>query len=509
MHIAIVHYHLAGGGVTQVIANHVAALRLAAATDELDIVLMHGGGADVSPAEDDGRSIVRRVEIPLLSYDDEPRSRAQELAESILSQLLSLGLTPDRTLLHVHNPAIGKNVSLPGALAILYRRGYRLLIQVHDFAEDFRPANHRRLVDGWKSDDLVLHPQGAGIHYAVLNRRDLDALTSAGVAVDRLHLLPNAVQQDTTPGIREASREHLRRQFGVPGHAAYLLYPVRAIRRKNLGEALLWALLSEGRDWLGVTLPATSLPERQRYLDWKRFSEREKLPASFETGGANGLSLPDNHAAADALLTTSVAEGFGMVFLEAPLAERPLLGRDLPEITADFRELGLTFPGLSPRVDIPVPLLNVNEVRRSWRTGYERVLRAYRRPLPTESQWHAWCEARLAHGTVDFADLDEAAQQGILSSANSSALPRQRIRDANQEHLARGENLRRSGRDIALKNQAVIRAEYGPAAIGRRLLDIYRSAFAEIPEGAPRAPPSAEAILDFFLHFRRFRPLRT
>ena len=37
---------------------------------------------------------------------------------------------------------------------------------------------------------------------------------------------------------------------------------------------------------------------------------------------------------------TSLAEGFGMVFLESWLAECPLLGRDLPEITRDFVEAG-------------------------------------------------------------------------------------------------------------------------------------------------------------------------
>ena len=47
-------------------------------------------------------------------------------------------------------------------------------------------------------------------------------------------------------------------------------------------------------------------------------------------GAPGGLEFFENLAAADAVATTSLAEGFGMVFLEAWLAGRPLVGRDLP-----------------------------------------------------------------------------------------------------------------------------------------------------------------------------------
>ena len=41
-------------------------------------------------------------------------------------------------------------------------------------------------------------------------------------------------------------------------------------------------------------------------------------------------------ASAHRLVTTSVAEGFGLAFLEPWLFGKGLLGRNLPEITVDF-----------------------------------------------------------------------------------------------------------------------------------------------------------------------------
>jgi hypothetical protein len=50
MLIAIVHYHLRSGGVTQVIANHLRALQLQAGDlDQLRVVILHGGRQDGWP----------------------------------------------------------------------------------------------------------------------------------------------------------------------------------------------------------------------------------------------------------------------------------------------------------------------------------------------------------------------------------------------------------------------------------------------------------------------------
>ena len=52
-------------------------------------------------------------------------------------------------------------------------------------------------------------------------------------------------------------------------------------------------------------------------------------------------------------VTTSIAEGFGLTFLEAIVFGRPLLGRDLPEITTDFRSQGINLQSLYSGLLVP------------------------------------------------------------------------------------------------------------------------------------------------------------
>ena len=106
-------------------------------------------------------------------------ARPVQLADDLQAAARNaLGSLPD--LWHVHNHSLGKNLALPGALQALGDAGQRLLLQLHDFAEDGRPLNYR--------------------HYAVLNGRDLKLLGAAGIPPARLHALANPVslQADTT-----------------------------------------------------------------------------------------------------------------------------------------------------------------------------------------------------------------------------------------------------------------------------------------------------------------------
>jgi len=50
--------------------------------------------------------------------------------------------------------------------------------------------------------------------------------------------------------------------------------------------------------------------------------------------------LPLFHLA-HAILTTSKVEGFGYTFVEGWLCEKPVIGRDIPEVTQDFVAAGM------------------------------------------------------------------------------------------------------------------------------------------------------------------------
>ena len=138
MRVAIVHYHLQTGGVTRVIQHAVHALR---ARGEQTVVL--AGEAPDPPLPDLGA--VRVVDG--LGYDQEgAAANEQALLERLLAAAEdALGGAPD--LWHIHNPGLGKNRSVPGALFLRAEVGQRILVQIHDFAEDGRPANNRRLLE--------------------------------------------------------------------------------------------------------------------------------------------------------------------------------------------------------------------------------------------------------------------------------------------------------------------------------------------------------------------------
>ena len=102
-----------------------------------------------------------------------------------------------------------------------------------------------------------------------------------------------------------------------------------------------------------------------------------RLPCRFEVGAPGALTFMENLAAADAILTTSLAEGFGMVMLESWLAGRPLLGRDLPEITPDFVRRGLRLDWLRPRLLVPMEWIGRDRFHRAVVEAYRQTLESY------------------------------------------------------------------------------------------------------------------------------------
>jgi hypothetical protein len=113
------------------------------------------------------------------------------------------------------------------------------------------------------------------------------------------------------------------------------------------------------------------------------------------------------------VITTSVGEGFGLAFLEPWLAGRPLRGRDLPPITADFRAAGVALPGLYERLDVPLCWAGADDLRAALTRGLQASREAYGRTLETDAVEQAWSAA--VRGTeVDFGRLHEPLQQRVL-----------------------------------------------------------------------------------------------
>jgi glycosyltransferase involved in cell wall biosynthesis len=452
--------------------------------------------------------------LPAVDYDQLSIVREDALATDVAALLDAHGFGPGDTVLHIHNHALGKNVSWPGAIERLAQRGYRLLLQIHDFVEDFRPVNYRHLARAWNTDypHQLAHkqyPQGPGIHYAVLTRRDQQLLTLTGVPKARLHTLPNPVGEfvGLKPQGEVASR--VRSELGLPAEAKLVLYPVRGIRRKNLGEFLLHAALSPADTWHAITLAPQNPLEMPSFERWQALADELELRALFDTCGGGPSQFLDALAAADLLITTSVAEGFGMVYLEAWMAGKPLIGRDLPAITHEFKSAGLQLDALYQTLDVPLELLEHRDsLAEALQLAYEWASDSYGVRLEDRDAIASKVARLLADGRIDFALLPSRFQEQLIrAAAKDPEATRSALFAANpglESKLASGEQ----DASVVQHNAAVVRKKYSLKTVSKQLAKTYQRVVRDDPPRDIHPPENGGAILEQFLRLDRLHAIR-
>ncbi|MEC8337053.1 MAG: hypothetical protein VXZ84_02800 [Planctomycetota bacterium] len=519
MNLAILHYHLRPGGVFQVIANQLQSLNdILSIDDPYHVSIFHGGAN-----EEENRSqwptspqleVSTRV-IDGLGYDQVTHAPADasNLATRLLKALDACQFHPEDTVIHVHNHSLGKNSALPRALKIIAEEGYPLLLQIHDFAEDFRVEQYQHLNAMLDRSPIglgcQLYPQASQIHYAVLNGRDRQILSKSGVPNKRLHAVPNPiVAPEDLPDPINVRRE-MQVKRGIPIEAPLVIYPVRGIRRKNLGELLLWSALLKNRASFGLTLAPKNNTEKPSYNRWKRLAQKLQLPCHFELG--ESFSFKQNLAAADALITTSVAEGFGMVFLESQLVGRRLLGRNLPEVTAEFSENGVDLSSLYQTLCIPTRFVDKNLTIEGISNAYGDVLRGFAPELYCEQTTRRSLAEMLSSGVVDFGFLTPEMQEHLILHVHKHPNAADEILNLNPLFI---KNLFHQDADSSTQrgvvtNREAVKDHYGPSTIGIQLRDIYRKLLGMPRDKEVLSLTRSETILESFLSLERFRPVRS
>lgn len=463
MNTAIVHYHARPGGVTRVVERAVEALG-----NRAHCLFFTG---EAARGETPLQKKIRIV--PGLGYSTEQKIRPPELSRHTRG---AFGKEPD--LWHIHNHSLGKNPALTQEVTTLAMAGKKILLQIHDFAEDGRPDNYRNIGKLKKR----LYPTAPHIHYAALNKRDYSFLNAAGIPKENLHLLPNTVsafsETSTPPAARNSSPLYV--------------YPCRAIRRKNLGELLLWsAKMPHAR--FAVTLAPKNPDVKPIYDAWVAFVENLGLNVEFDAGA--NTPFPDMVAKADSLITTSIAEGFGLAFLEPWMADKPLTGRNLPEITEDFTEHGLDLSALYNRLPIPLSC-NSWDIRNEFLTALEKEMRrsreAYDR-LWDDTVFEMAQAALIQNDCVDFGILREDIQRTVIRAVKETP-------DCLQINLT-------SSDDSTSANRRVAEESYNQQQYGDRLMKIYNRLLSSSPGTVTYA--DGDKLLDAFLDPSRFNLLRT
>lgn len=494
MRVAIVHYHLRPGGVTRVIQHTLFALAEMTCenglTEQVEVIVLAGESPSPSMPISSDYAVVEE-----LGYSSSTSVSPEQVSTQLESTVKQkLGGLPD--LWHFHNHALGKNLIIPEIVYHLAQEGHRVLLQLHDFPEDGRPANYQFLRDHLGHGDPLrlgvrLYPQGSHVHYALINQRDLNFLKVSGVKAEQLHYLPDAVSMEDAEE-PESSKKNIE-------EGRLFLYPTRAIRRKNLGEFLLWSAMAEEGDLFAVTRAPKNPLAQPVYNDWVVFAQSLGLPVKF----AIGEHWQGNFAAllksADVLVTTSVAEGFGLAFLEPWLVECPLVGRKLPEITDEFNQKGIDLSTLYDRVLIPLKWVGREDFRQEVQAALAKVYVSYGRIAQPDDVNRA-VEAAITEGYIDFGKLNEPLQKAVIErlvrspSLKTEIIPSKLEPDGNLDTTIQ-------------QNCEIVKEQFNLQEYGKRLIQIYQAVAASDVE--PIGAINADVLLDKFLAPERFSLLRT
>lgn len=487
--VAIIHYHLRGGGVTRVIEHIVKTL----------------GDRNIRSAVICGE-MPRQAPVPniiindKLAYNQVIRQNEishffHELERSITEKL---GGKPD--LWHIHNHNLGKNQVLPLLVNYMANQGIPLVLQIHDFPEDGRPKNYQYLSHSLLKDNpdsnlgKILYPTGNHIFYGTLNDRDYQFLSNAGIPSEQIKLIPNAINLPETAE-KQKSQDAFEEEYD-----RLILYPTRAIRRKNIGEFLLHALLSQQNDLFAITLAPKNPKAKPVYERWRSFSDTLHLPVKFEAGKQSDFSYPELLKASDLIMTTSIAEGFGLAFLEPWLIGNKIYGRNLPEITRDFETKGIRLSTLYNRLNVPLEWLPENILREKIERALQRVYQQYNKKLTGKQIDKAYNYFVDENHMVDFGRLDEPLQEQIILILYKN--PELKVELSGYQytnHVA--------DEDVIQKNRRIIQEKYNLDHYGEQLVTIYSSLLEQKPDHVNYI--DADALLDQFLNPERFNLLRT
>lgn len=464
MRVLIVHYHLKPGGVTTVIRRQLSAL----ATLGVDAAVLSG---EAQP----GFGGTVSVE-PALAYDEPLPGHGPATDEpdpaKVAAIVAAIGLEADAlgdgAVIHVHNPTIRKNGSMLAALAELAASGRPLVLHVHDLAEDWRPDVYSR------------QPYPDGALWAAINSFDAAALRRAGAG--SVTFLPNPVPCPARPEV--AAR---------PVGPGLLLCPVRGIRRKNLGEAVLLSLFVRPGSRVGITLPPLNPRELPHYDAWREAAARLAAPVSFGMGLTYGLD--ELYAESRAVLTTSVKEGFGMSFLEPASRGRATLGRRLPRVVPDFEQAGLSFPALYESIAVPGGFFDADAFIRRASAVVDAGMEAYGRPAACSGSDVISSIMEEGGTGPDYGRLDELAQAQVLETLAND-------RRAMAAFIAANPFVDRWDRAADDLEPPPLDAlgPWSEAAYGERLVSLYRKAL----ERGGGSAPDKRSLLEQYLRPEAF-----
>jgi len=275
--------------------------------------------------------------------------------------------TKDIDTIVIENPLMGL-YHLPAMLgfsiyANQYKsKGVKVFFRVHDLYTD-NLEYYKGINDFLSSKELKDIFQGKGVDgFLIINHVLKDRLIRQGTPEKKIFYLSNGVDKTIfNQKISNQESKMIRKELKISDEAKILLYPVRVIPRKNIEEAILlvhfirqlteeeYVLVISGK--IDKHDPLSKLYHKQlkELVDLANFPvifTKKPYPLEREYGKRGKIdefSIGDVYQASEAILMTSLREGFGYPFLESWFANKVVIGRRIENVINDFEKSGLDF----------------------------------------------------------------------------------------------------------------------------------------------------------------------
>jgi glycosyltransferase involved in cell wall biosynthesis len=427
--LIVVHFHLRPGGIRRIIEQGTPYLVQESPHKISSVVLAAGEPADRRWRGNFARRLcgvcIEDFIVPSFGYFSEQRSAPAKLRAQIREALARLlhGANASNTLVWAHNLGIGRNALLSQELpAACARRGVTLVEHHHDWWFDNRwlrwPELNRSGVRNTAATARTVFPTHPTTRHLAINSSDAAILTRH--FAKHAGWLPNLTERGT-PRSKESVRETQRWLAGKVGRsdAPVWLVPCRLLRRKNIAEALLLTRWLRPGAWLVIAGNASSADEVSYMQKLRAAARRHSWPLRIGVlAGAErrNPSMPQLLAACEAVLLTSLQEGFGLPFLEAVAAGRPLIARALPNISHDLARFGFHFAQIYEALLVTPDLFDWESERRR----QKRIFGRWLRQLPAGIGHMTGTPALLAAAApalVPFSRLTLTAQLEVLAAS--------------------------------------------------------------------------------------------
>ena len=426
MKLIIVHYHLRPGGVRRVIELAVPYI-LRAGGKSSTVVLAAGEPPDENWLRDFRRRVaparVELVIVPAFSYFSEQRGSGAGLVAKLRAGIDALlgKAEPGNAVVWAHNLGLGRNLLLTREIVRgCSRSGIPLLLHHHDWWFDNRWQRWPELRRcGFRTLAAVaesIFPAARTIRHATINHDDTTILEKHFRG--RVRWLPNPAEPalPPPPARLRFARRWLSKQLG--NDAPVWIVPCRLLRRKNIAESLLLTRWLRPEAWLVTTGGVSSADEQAYAVKLLAAAQKNGWPlrVGILAGGGEDKkpTVPELLAASEAVLLTSIQEGFGLPNLEAAAVARPLIARRLPNIAPDLAEFGFRFPQCYDEILVAPELFD-------WRKEEQRqavLFRTWLQRLPRSCRAWAGEPFLLTHREnpqpVPFSRLTLSAQLEVL-----------------------------------------------------------------------------------------------